>query len=894
MNYVDLLHAAPADLKKMFRDLEKIKKKLINNNWSIRFNTICMKENIMPNYSYFKLHDQAATTLESTIDFRWQLVERQIEEKKKLTQIQNSEVLKITNEIDNHPAEAHTKTQIMTALNFDLNNTEQTTKIRILKKLNKLYNGDILLKENSDSFSNLSDHILTDDEKEFLNLGLNYHLQTKYDKLTKETEIEALYQKLLSLKEKGIIEIDPRLPDQLTSEATKHRTSKYHSTIPNRLRLAAKNLKSNQNIVIKKADKSQSYVIMNKDDYINKIKTILSDTTKFKRIKKDPTNSLKQKANKLISTLNAAQQDIHLPPIKGDYSPGYIYGTVKTHKANNPLRPIISQVPIPTYQLSKSLNAIITPYIPNKFCLSSSSDFIDLLHSNDANGMIASLDVEALFTNVPICDTVDIIIKQVYNHPTIKAPKFPKAILKELLIMCTTEAPFVCPEGNLYIQTNGVSMGSCLGPTFSAFYMGNLEETIFNDNPNLKPKIYARYVDDIFLLIDNEQQLLNIRHQFQANSVLKFTYELNNNNKLPFLDIMVNNSDNSFKTTVYRKETNIGTCLDARSECVDRYKKSVITSYLNRAYKVCKNWNDFHNEINHVKQLLVNNNYCNKAIDHEINTFLKSKFDVQSNDQKSEKIPIYYLNQLQPTYKIEEKIIKNIVYNNTKCIKSNQKINLIIYYRNMRTSNLVMKNSTLPEQSKLDQTGVVYAFTCNDLHCKADEKSSTYIGMTQARLGRRLQQHLYNGSILQHFKVTHNYTPSKETLFENTQIIARASDRYKLSIKEALLISHNNPSINKQLENFVHMLRLHPHREADLQPSRNSMTAPINHLNSDENDHPSNSMMHIRSTHQVSPMIATRITHLLTNNRNASNNDEGSNTSSIRVLCPRITRVKIP
>ena len=55
MNYVDLLHAAPADLKKMFRDLEKIKKKLINNNWSIRFNTICMKENIMPNYSYLKL-----------------------------------------------------------------------------------------------------------------------------------------------------------------------------------------------------------------------------------------------------------------------------------------------------------------------------------------------------------------------------------------------------------------------------------------------------------------------------------------------------------------------------------------------------------------------------------------------------------------------------------------------------------------------------------------------------------------------------------------------------------------------------------------------------------------------------------------------------------------------
>ena len=31
MSYVELLYAAPNDLKKMFRDLEKIKRKLFNN-----------------------------------------------------------------------------------------------------------------------------------------------------------------------------------------------------------------------------------------------------------------------------------------------------------------------------------------------------------------------------------------------------------------------------------------------------------------------------------------------------------------------------------------------------------------------------------------------------------------------------------------------------------------------------------------------------------------------------------------------------------------------------------------------------------------------------------------------------------------------------------------------
>ena len=79
--------------------------------------------------------------------------------------------------------------------------------------------------------------------------------------------MEVLYQKLLNLKDKGVIEIDPRLPDQLTSEATKHRTTKYHSSLPKRLQQAAKNLRTNNDIIVRKADKSQSYVIMNKHNY---------------------------------------------------------------------------------------------------------------------------------------------------------------------------------------------------------------------------------------------------------------------------------------------------------------------------------------------------------------------------------------------------------------------------------------------------------------------------------------------------------------------------------------------------------------------------------------------------------------------------------------------------
>ena len=118
--------------------------------------------------------------------------------------------------------------------------------------------------------------------------------------------------------------------------------------------------------------------------------------------------------------------------------------------------------------------------------LNSSSDFVDLVHSRKHTGLIASLDVESLFTNVPIDPTIQIILENTYNHDSIPPPKIPSEILKQVLELCTKEAPFRCPENKLYLQIEGVAMGSPLGPTFANFYMGNLEKKVF-ENPDNKP-----------------------------------------------------------------------------------------------------------------------------------------------------------------------------------------------------------------------------------------------------------------------------------------------------------------------------------------------------------------------------------------------------------------------
>ena len=813
MAYARLLHLIPEELRSLFRKYEALRKKQINNLWSRKFNEICLQEGILPNYTNIRHHDPAVAETRTTLKYRSYLLEREITSKKKIETELETKKEQCLCDINAFRCDPQLKDNVKKELDTILENSNAVAKTRIIKKLNSLYlNGEsttndrgLVMKKAKDSFVNLSSHELTDSEIEFLNLGLNCHIQPKYSKLKKQCELELLYQNLTALENKKVISIKPEIVEQLRSESTKHRNTKHNGILSKPLLEAASNLKNNENIVIRKADKSSTYVILNKVDYTDKVSYILSDESKFKRIEKDPTETIKKKANNLIEAQNSVVDDFKLNKIVGDYQPGYAYGNVKTHKPGNPLRPIISQIPTPTYQLAKTLNKVITPYIPNEYMLTSTNDFIDVLHANTNNGIIASLDVESLFTNVPIDKTIDIIIEHSYNHPTLPPPKIPQDILKQLLYLCTREAPFRCPQGKLYVQIEGVAMGSPLGPTFANFYMGDLEQRTFKDKSK-KPHIYARFVDDIFVQVENINELETLRQQFQENSVLQFTYELNVNNKLPFLDVYVDASDHKFRTKVYRKPTSQGNCLNGNSECTDKYKYSVISNYLNRAYRISDSWQDFHEEVVHIKQLLINNNFSNKMVDNQINKFLNQA--LSPKDPKQEKktpIKIFYQGQTHKNYKIDERTIENIVDNNIKCIDTNNKIKVVFYYKNRKTSNCIMKNNMAPPPTTLQQTNVVYKFTCPMPHSQVVE----YVGLTQTKLSRRLTYHGQNGSILKHFQEAHNCKPTREQITENTSIITKESDRYRLTIKEALIIRNIKPLINKQFDNFTNILKLY-------------------------------------------------------------------------------------
>ena len=102
-----------------------------------------------------------------------------------------------------------------------------------------------------------------------------------------------------------------------------------------------------------------------------------------------------------------------------------------------------------------------------------------------------------------------------------------------MLLLCTRKVHFTF-NGKTYIQTDGVAMGSPLGPVLADIFMIELEKSLL---PELTSYIsyWKRYVDDIICLIKIEyvDNILSVLNGFDNN--IKFTVGEEKEGMLPFL-----------------------------------------------------------------------------------------------------------------------------------------------------------------------------------------------------------------------------------------------------------------------------------------------------------------------------------------------------------------------
>ena len=183
-------------------------------------------------------------------------------------------------------------------------------------------------------------------------------------------------------------------------------------------------------------------------------------------------------------------------------------------------------------------------------------------------------------------------------------------------------------DGKIYKEIDAVGMNSPLGINLANAFLCFHEQVWFNDCPeDFKPVYYRRYVDDIFALFRSPEHLekfTNYLHTKHEN--IKFTYEKESNNLLPFLDILISRLENGFKTSVYHKPTFSGVYSNFSSFIYDQYKICLIFTLLIIIFSIVSDFSKFHTEVSHLKESLRKNTFPIKLVYNCIKTFSNEKF----------------------------------------------------------------------------------------------------------------------------------------------------------------------------------------------------------------------------------------------------------------------------
>ena len=148
-------------------------------------------------------------------------------------------------------------------------------------------------------------------------------------------------------------------------------------------------------------------------------------------------------------------------------------------------------------------------------------------------------------------------------------------------------------NGKFYNQIDGVAIGSPLEPVLANLFMGHNEKLCIEDFQGPSPSHYKRYVADIFSVFNNSFKAkgffsyINIRHPN-----IKFTMETEVNKIIPFLDVLINNSQNILKTSTCHKSTYSGLLLNYTSSTSRFNKIGLMKCLIDRAYKMNNTWPD--------------------------------------------------------------------------------------------------------------------------------------------------------------------------------------------------------------------------------------------------------------------------------------------------------------
>ncbi|GAA55527.1 hypothetical protein CLF_108233 [Clonorchis sinensis] len=447
------------------------------------------------------------------------------------------------------------------------------------------------------------------------------------------------------------------------------------------------------------------------------------------------------------------------------------YGLRKVHKEGTPLRPIVSLPGTPSYKLAKELWRRLKHLISgSEHTINNASQFLHRLRNANIEDdeIMLSFDVTSLFTSINHNLARETIAELLGNNPNTTGAMKPESMCKLLDFCMDTYFSF---DGQIYQQLKGTPMGSPISGFIAEAVMQRLERAVL---PIINPKLWIRYVDDTFVIM--KRDALHRTHELLNTTFedIKFTVELERNNRLPFLDVLVNRKmDGTLETCVYRKQTHTDQILNYNSNHPMNHKKSCVQTLFKRAETHCSTTELRKKEENYLFRVFQKNGYPRNFIKRSLKK--KTTQQQQQREQATRRVVLPY--------------IHNISELTTRLLA--QKGIVVAHKPNATLRKLISRPKG--SQDKTKRNNVVYQINCNNCN-------KFYVGQTGRKLCTRMKEH--NAAVRRHDPLSlisiHEDQEGHKFSVENVKILAYGDTKHGGEFLEAWYSTAD--SINRCIE----------------------------------------------------------------------------------------------
>ena len=791
----------------LFRRFERLEKKVRKLSCDLTFLNTCCTHRLTPKFLRFRLYDARLIHSTEYKNFQSDLLIKEISRKNRLLS-STRKCRDESRELLRCSVFRFDFLHLQRCVIRSAHNLEEHTTLIHSRKLESLgFTGNAV----SNPIHNYSDYQLSPSEAQLLSKGPKYVLGPPKPSFIRHfLDFQNFYLRIQSFNAGSNMDSEKRDSFLTQFKAIAHSYFKdintyYNSNsnlTMNEQKLLRK-LQNNNDIIVTRPDKSNGFAILNKQDYVSKMLTILNDVSKFQRVSTPLPVILRRQEDKLNNFLRPLlkQSIIDEATYRSLYSssaqPGRLYGLLKTHKPDLPLRPILSALNTFNYNLAKYLVPILAPLTTNEYTVSDSFSFAkELCNLNLGSVYMTSFDVKSLYTNIPLKQTIDLCST---NYLTSCIPKFTREVIHKLLTLASSDNVFMF-NNELYCQHEGLAMGSPLGASLANAFLCH-QEKIWLDQcpPDFKPVLYRRYIDDTFIAFKEQshvQQFFNyINSQHQS---IQFTYECEQNGKLPFLDVTISKtSTGGFNTSLYRKPTYSGRISLFQSFGPLSYKSNLVFTLVYRAWQICSSYDAFDLEIKFLYQLFLNNGYSSTFFWNKANTMIGRLYAPSPPIPTVEKakvfIPLDYYGRISDKFRVTVTKLVGDIY---------PQIKLHLAFRNRNTiGSMFQLKDRIPT---MQRSRVVYKYTCGI--CR-----DTYIGKTMRRLATRVSEHrgrserTGRASDCPPFSAIRQHMESHGSLVdpECFQIVTSSNGDINLKILETLAIHQQKPKICSQESSLI-------------------------------------------------------------------------------------------